>query len=335
MSALSYAIIGTGAIGGYFGGRLQRAGCDVHFLLRSDYQYVRQSGLRIDSIEGDFVLPQVKAYNNPADMPPVDVVIVALKTTHNHRLWALLPQIKPGGAILSLQNGFGVEARMAQQLMAQQLTAQQLKETKKLGPTVLGGLCFICSNKVGPGHFHHMDYGKILLGAHTTDHQPGAPTPLMKSIAADFLAAGVPVDLTDDLPMARWEKLVWNVPYNGLSVVLEATTEEMMADDNVRSLIVTLMEEVVAIANAWGQNASPNTRRSLPPDVITTMFTQTESMPPYRTRMKIDYDEKRPLEIEAIFKSPIGVAQALGVSVPAMVVLYQQLAFLNPQKSID
>lgn len=319
MSALTYAIIGTGAIGGYYGGRLQQAGCDVHFLLRRDYEHVCDAGLVIESIDGDFSLPQVNAYNNPLDMPPVDVAIVALKTTNHHRLWALLPQIKSGGAILSLQNGLGIEAAIV----------QQLKEKNLPVPTLLGGLCFICSNKVGPGHFRHMDYGRILLGAHTADNQPCAPTPLMNSIEADFSSVGIPFDMTDDLPIARWQKLVWNVPYNGLSVVLDATTAEMMADDGVRALIRTLMEEVVAVADAWGKAVSPGSQRSISADVIDKMLTHTETMAPYRTSMKIDYDENRPLEIEAILGNPIQVASELDVPVPAMTMLRQQLTFLD------
>lgn len=319
MSALSYAIIGTGAIGGYYGARLQQAGCDVHFLLRSDYAHVRQSGLIIDSVSGDFVLPQVKAYNQSTDIPPVDVVIVALKTTQNHLLPDLLPAIKPGGAILSLQNGFGIEADIA----------NLLKKNNLAIPAILGGLCFICSNKVGPGHLRHMDYGRILLGEHTQDQQPCPPPPVMKAIAADFSRAQVPVDTTDDLPMARWQKLVWNVPYNGLSVVLDATTEEMMADDGVRSLITTLMEEVVAIANAWGKETSTGTSRTIDNNIIHTMLAHTETMPPYRTSMKIDYDEGRPLEIEAILGAPIDIAKEIDVATPTMTMLYCQLSFLN------
>jgi 2-dehydropantoate 2-reductase len=119
------------------------------------------------------------------------------------------------------------------------------------------------------------------------------------------------------------------VPYNGLSVVLEATTEEMMKDAGVRSLITTLMSEVVTVANAWGQQVSPDSDRRIPPETITQMLTQTEQMAPYRTSMKIDYDEKRPLEIEAILGSPLHTAQELSIAVPAMTALYQQLAFLN------
>ena len=318
-SALSYAIIGTGAIGGYYGSRLQQGGCEVHFLLRSDYEQVKNSGLVIESIDGDFVLPRVNAYCRAADIPPVDVAIVALKTTRNHQLMDLLPKLKPGGAILSLQNGLGIESAIA----------RQLTENNRPVPSILGGLCFICSNKVGSGHFRHLDYGRILLGAHSLDHQPCLPTSLMESITADFSRGPVEIAMTDDLPMARWRKLVWNVPYNGLSVVLDATTAEMMGNEDVRSLITTLMQEVVSVANVWGEKTSPGAHRTLSSDVIDQMLAHTDEMSDYRTSMKIDYDEKRPLEIEAILGNPIQAAQALSLPVPAMTMLYQQLSFLD------
>ncbi len=317
MTRLKYAIIGTGAIGGYYGARLQQAGCEVHFLLRSDYQQVRENGLIIESIDGDFTLGKVNAYSDPAQMPPVDVVIVALKTTHNNQLLTLLPALNPNGAILSLQNGLDIEASIAQRF------------EEKATPTILGCLCFICANKVGPGHVRHLDYGQLLLGAYDPSNKPCLTTPLMEEIAADFGRAHVPIETTEDLPMARWRKLVWNVPYNGLSVVLDATTEEMMVDCGVRSLITTLMNEVVSVANTWGQQHTVQGKRELPADLIPQMLTHTEEMAAYRTSMKIDYDEGRPLEIEAILGNPIRTAQALNVAVPTMVMLYQQLSFLD------
>lgn len=319
MSSLSYAIIGTGALGGFYGARLQNAGCDVHFLLRSDYEYVQQNGLTVDSIDGDFQLAEVKAYRASAQMPPVDVAIVALKTTHNEHLPELLPPIKPGGAILSLQNGLGVETAIAQQLNRQSATV----------PTILGGLCFICANKVGPGQIRHLDYGRVLVGIHDPNNNLRPITPLVERIVSDFSQANIPIETTPDLPMARWAKLVWNVPYNGLSVVLNATTAELMANDDVRSLIITLMTEVVTVANAWAQRISPETARSLSTDIITQMLGHTETMRPYRTSMKVDYDEGRPLEIEAILRNPIRTAQTMNCAVPAMTMLYQQLSFLN------
>ncbi|MEO0770907.1 MAG: 2-dehydropantoate 2-reductase N-terminal domain-containing protein [Cyanobacteria bacterium J06649_4] len=367
--SLRYAIIGTGAIGGYYGARLQQAGCDVHFLLRSDYETVRSQGLRIESVDGDFTLPAVKAYLRPADMPPVDVAIVALKTTQNDQIHSLLPQIKSTGAILSFQNGFAVEPYIEYVLKKengkQEKEKSQKEETRteemrkekeqnvelvserqqvKQGflPTILGGLCFICANKVGPGHIRHLDFGRLIIGGHNTDGRRYEPTPLMTTIAADFNRAKIPTELTDDLPMARWRKLVWNVPFNGLSVVLNATTAEMMADEGVRSLIQTLMEEVVAIANAWGEKkstpssthtdlspVSDRSGRSLAADIVDKMLAHTETMPPYLTSMKIDYDAKRPLELTAILGAPLSSAKALRVHVPHMNMLYQQLIFLN------
>ncbi|MEL6555248.1 MAG: putative 2-dehydropantoate 2-reductase [Cyanobacteria bacterium J06621_11] len=321
-SKLSYAIIGTGAIGGYYGSRLAQSGCPVHFLLRSDYAHVKDNRLRVESVDGDFSLAQVNAYQRAADIPPVDVVIVALKTTHNPLLNQLLPQIKPSGAILSLQNGFGVEAKIL----------QQLEENNFTVPNVLGGLCFICSNKVGPGHFRHLDYGRILLGAHQKSQQKVSPTPLMKRIVDDFQNARIEIDTTDDLPMARWQKLVWNVPYNGLSVVLDATTEEMMANSGVRSLITTLMQEVVTAANTWGEQTSPDTDRKIPDDVITKMLAHTETMAPYRTSMKLDFDRGQPLEIEAILERPISIAHKFNLPTPAMTMLHQQITFLNARQ---
>ncbi len=320
---LSYAIIGTGAIGGYYGARLQQAGCEVHFLLRSDYKQVRDRGLIIDSIHGDFTLPSVKAYSKPEDIPPVDVAVIALKSTYNNLLKNLLPRLNPNGVILSLQNGLGIEAEIVQ------LLEKTNGEITKATPTVLGGLCFICSNKVGAGHIQHLDYGRVLLGAHDEANQLCPHTPVMNAIAADFTRAKVPIELTDDLPIACWKKLVWNVPYNGLSVVLDATTEEMMADEGVRSLITTLMNEVVTVANTWGQQVSPGSDRRVPQETISQMLSQTAQMAPYRTSMKIDYDEKRPLELEAILGNPLRTARSLNIPTPAMTMLYQQLAFLN------
>lgn len=319
MAKLQYAIIGTGAIGGYYGAKLRRAECDVHFLLRSDYEHVQARGLVVESIDGDFALPKVNAYRDPSDIPPVDVAIVAIKTTQNHLLPKLLPALKPGGAILSLQNGLSIEDEISQQLV-QQFDAL---------PMILGGLCFICANKVAPGHIRHLDYSRVLMGAHNSNHQVCAITPLMENIVTDFTRANLVMDTTEDLPMARWKKLVWNVPYNGLSVVLDATTDEMMKDDGVRALITTLMREVITVANAWGEHTSPGTQRNLSFNWVDKMLAQTAAMKPYRTSMKIDYDEGRPLETKAILGNPIQAADILSVPVPVMRMLYQQLAFLN------
>ncbi len=306
-----YGILGTGAIGGYYGACLQRGGHEVHYLLHRDYDWVRHHGLRIDSVQGNFTLPQVNAHATVATLPPLDGVIIALKTTHNSLLATLLPPLLgPDTAIITLQNGFAIEAAIAPLLAGQPL---------------IGGLCFICANKIGPGHIHHLDYGDILLGLHAPGEQGGGITPRLEAIAADFRQGGIPITLTPDLPLARWRKLVWNVPFNSLSVVLNATTDTMIQDPDIALLAESLMGEVVGAAQAWGEYHSPGAGRALPQGLIAQMMEHTRTMKPYRTSMKIDYDEGRPLEVEAILGNPLRAAQAVGYPTPQMAMLYHQV----------
>lgn len=304
---LSYAILGTGALGGYYGGCLQKAGLDVHFLLHSDYEYVSKHGLVVESKYGDFTLPHVQAYSEVSKMPACDVVIVALKTTQNHLLPSMLPKVvKDNGVVLVLQNGLGVEDEIAKSVGSER---------------VMGGLCFLCSNKVAPGHIRHLDYGQIKIGEYATNYQIAGITNRMQQIAKDFERAGIKMELAEDLLLARWQKLVWNIPYNGLSVVLDARTDELMSNPHTRSLVEELMWEVVAGAESCD--------RTIPKTFVETMLHYTDKMKPYRTSMKIDYDEKRPLEVETMFGNTLKFAQERGANLPKITMIYQQLKFLD------
>lgn len=303
----SYAMLGTGALGGYYGGCLQKAGLDVHFLLRSDYTHVSQSGLVIESTDGDFTLSQVNAYQDVKGMPRCDVVAIALKTTQNHLLPdLLLPVLKDDGVVLVLQNGLGIEDAVAEIVGSHR---------------VIGGMCFVCANKVAPGHIRHLDYKAISLGEYTANYHPAGITARMQQIATDFESAGIPIDLSEDLLLARWQKLVWNIPYNGLSVILNARTDELMADASTRALVEELMAEVVAGAARFDRHISSS--------FVQNMLDRTAKMKPYKTSMKIDYDLQRPLEVEAIVGSPLRLAEAAGTNLPQIRTLYRQLKFLD------
>lgn len=303
----TYAILGTGALGGFYGACLQRTGLEVHFLLKSDYEHVSQQGLRIESVAGDFTLPHVHAYADIQQMPACDVVVVALKTTHNHLLPQLLPSVlKEDGVVLVLQNGLGVEAQVAEIVGAER---------------VIGGLCFLCSNKVQPGHIRHLAYGQIKLAAYASGYQSVGITERMRQIASDFEQAGISMQLAEDLLLARWQKLVWNIPYNGLSVVLNANTDELMGNHDTRALVEQLMREVVVGAAACD--------RIIPDSFVQQMLDYTVNMTPYQTSMKIDYDSKRPMEVETMFGNPLRATHQQGVRLPQIEMLYQQLKFLD------
>ncbi len=303
-----FSIVGTGAVGGFYGGLLQKEGFDVHFLLNRDFDHVRKQGLRIDSILGDFHLPAVNAYKNPRDMPQSDVVIVALKTTANAALKNIIPAlIKPGGIVLTLQNGLGSEEEISQYIDSKQ---------------ILGGLCFLCSNKLGPGHIHHVDYGLITLGEYRSSGEPGGITPRLNTLAQQLESAGIPTKTVDDLALARWKKLIWNIPFNGLSVVRGVLTDELIKNRETRKLCRTLMQEVATAAAAIC--------RPIDPDFISKMLSDTEKMEPYAPSMKLDFERGNPLEVEAIYGNPIRAAEAAGVNMIESRKLYHQLLQMNP-----
>ena len=307
MSNRNYAIVGTGALGGFYGARLQQAGLEVNFLLRSDYDRVKKHGLIVESPEGDFTLPHVRAYHDAHKMPQCDVVIVALKTTQNHLLPKILPPLlKDNGVVLILQNGLDTEPEVAKIVGAER---------------VVSGLCFLCSYKVGPGHICHLDYGTITLGEYAQDYKPIGITNRLQLIAEDFKRAHIPIKMSEDLLLSRWKKLVWNIPYNGLSVVLDARTDQLMANPDTLILVEEIMAEVIAGAKSC--------HRIICDDFIPQMLEHTLKMKPYRTSMKIDYDESRPLEVEAIFGNPIRMAQQAGTKLPQIEVLYRMLKFVD------
>lgn len=310
MSGYSYAVIGTGAIGGFYGAILQKAGFDVHFLLHTDYDWVRQHGLAVRSPLGDFTLTDINAYQQAEKMPACDVAIVALKTNQNHLLSQILPHtVKPDGSVLLLQNGLGME-----------------EEVAKIVPRcrIFGVLCFICSNKVAPGRIDHLDYGQIKIAEYAANYKICGITPPMELLERDFTKAGVEVVLAKDLLLSRWQKLVWNIPFNGLSVILDARTDELMAHGQTRVLVEELMQEV-----ALGASASD---RDISPDFLQYMLALTEKMTPYRTSMKLDYDSGRDLEVETMFGNPLRQAASNGVILPKISTLYHQLLFLSARQ---
>lgn len=304
LSELRYAIIGTGALGGFYGGRLARAGLDVHFLLHSDYEHVRDHGLRVDSVDGDFVLARPHAYGEARDMPRCDVVIVALKTTANDALGEILPAVvADDGAVLILQNGLGVEDRVA----------------GIVGPArVMGGLCFLCSIKPGPGHIRHLDYGYVTLGEYRADGAPGGVSERMRTVGADFEAGGIRVQYAEDLMLARWKKLVWNVAYNGLCALLDATTDRVMACPDSRLLAEALMREVAAAARAAAG-------REIPESFLHSQLADTRKMTPYSPSMLLDRRAGKPMEIEAIYGEPMRRARAAGCDTPRIETMYRLL----------
>ncbi len=294
-------MIGTGAIGGYYGVRLARAGHEVHFLFHKDYEYVCEHGLQVDSCDGDFHLDDVRAYDQTSRMPQCDVVLVCLKSVNNHLLPSLLPPLlHPGTLVVLIQNGIGVEDDVQRMFPQLRLAA---------------GLAFICSAKTEPGRVSHQCYGSINLANYSCDDQK-----LVESVLADFQNAGVEARLVE-YHEARWKKAVWNMPFNGMTVALNTETNKLLANPGTRQLIREQMMEVVNAARHLGVH---NIDESFAEKMITT----TDAMVPYSPSMKLDYDFHRTMEIEYLYTRPIEIARAAGFDMPKLAMLEAELRFL-------
>lgn len=318
---MKIGVVGCGAVGSYYGAMLARAGHVVHFLLRSDYETVRQGGVRIVSPEGDFQA-HPKAALVAEEIGPTDLVLIGLKTTANARFGELLPPlVGPATAILTLQNGLGNEEELARLFCPEQ---------------VLGGLCFVCLNRLEPGLIRHIDHGLVVLGEFQRPSQSRT-----HQIAARFREAGVPCSVTENLARAHWEKLIWNIPFNGLGVASAAgfeaieaggfspsaslgaclSTDELLRDPGWTALLRELMLEVIAAARALGH--------AIPDSLAADQLERTRTMGPYKASTLLDFEKRRPLELDSLFLEPLRQATARGIPMPRLESLSRVLCQLG------
>ncbi len=300
--AMIYSVIGSGAIGAYYGAKLAKAGKDVHFLFHRDYDDVVAGGLQVDSCDGSFHLDSVNAYDSADKMPKSDVVLVCLKSVNNSLLASLLPPLLHDNTLVVLiENGIGVEADVQKMFPDVQLAA---------------GLAFICSAKTEPARVNHQCYGYINIGNYSC-----RDAALVQRVVADFNEAGVKATEVE-YNEARWKKAVWNMPFNGLTVVMNTQTDSLLANPSTRSLVKDLMMEVVRAAQACGV-------KNIGEDFADKMIQNTLDMTPYSPSMKLDYDFGRPMEVYYLYTRPIEEARKAGYEMTKLQMLEQQLRFCD------
>jgi 2-dehydropantoate 2-reductase len=252
-------------------------------------------------------------------------VLIGLKTTANAQFRHLLPPlVSKSTAVITLQNGLGNEAALAQIFPVEQ---------------ILGGLCFVCLNRLRPGFIHHSAHGHILLGEY---RRPASDR--TRTLAEMFHAAGVACTVTDDLDSARWQKLIWNIPFNGLGVAGAAGYEAVIAGRVPAGLIPgpclatdfllnhplwsrlvqELMDEVIATARALGH--------PLAAKLAEDNLERTRCMGAYRASTLVDFECGRPLELASLFLEPLRCAQHAGIAVPRLTALSEVLKAINPGK---
>ena len=297
-----YGVIGVGAIGGFYGSKLAYSGQEVHFLSHSDYAFVKENGMQVDSCDGSFHIDHPNVYQQAGDMPLCDVVIVGLKTTNNHLLPEMLPPLlKPTTLVVLIQNGVGVETDVEQMFPGLQLAA---------------GLAFICSAKTKPGVISHQCYGQINFGNYSCRDEQ-----LMQEVVDDFNAAGVKAGMVE-YEEARWKKAVWNMPFNGMTVALNTRTDLLLKNPATRQLIRDLMMEVINAARHLGV-------KNIDGQFAEKMIQMTDEMTPYSPSMKLDFDFHRPMEIRYLYSRPIEIARQAGFDMPKLAMLEAELKYID------
>jgi 2-dehydropantoate 2-reductase len=296
----SIAIIGAGALGSYYGARLALSGADVRFLMRGDFEHVRKHGLTLRERDGTRHLPQIAAFQSTAEIGRVDIVVVALKTTANSALPVLLPPlVGPSTIVVTLQNGLGNEDVIASLVGAER---------------VLGALCYIGVTREAAGEIvGHESPGAMTIGE--VGRRAGEQA---TRVAAAFQHAGVNVRTADNLAEARWLKLIWNVPFNGLAIAGGGlTTDRILANPALKAEARALMEELAVAGRKLGYEVAQK--------YIDRQFEFTPTMGAYKPSSLIDFLAGREVEIEAIWGEPLRRARAVGVAMPRLEKLYAEL----------
>jgi 2-dehydropantoate 2-reductase len=290
------AIVGSGSVGTYYGAKLAHGGSDVHFLMRDDLSEVRRDGIFVRGKGENFRVAKVNCYNSTQEIGPCDLAIVALKATSNADLVDLVPPLlKESTMLLTLQNGLGNEEFLAEHFGAER---------------VLGGLCFIAVDRHSKSEVERYAYGHVVLGEFNRVSQPRT-----REVAAEFSRAKVHCRVTDNLALERWRKLIWNISFNGLSIVAgRIDTAAIVADKNLRELTISLMNEVITAANKCGY--------ALPNDAWQEHIKRSETMSGYKPSTLQDWEAGKPLEIEAIWGQPVRRAAACGGKMPLTEMIY-------------
>jgi 2-dehydropantoate 2-reductase len=295
---MNILIVGAGAVGALYGSALATQGVRVSVVCRSEYEVVSRDGYDIRSrLLGDHRFRPERVYRNVAECrEPPDYLLLTSKVLENVDRAALIrPGVGPRTVIVLIQNGVDIEAPIAAAYPDNEL---------------LSSLAFIGVGRSAPGQVNHQTLGSLILGRY-----PQGASPAAQRLAAAFEAGKIQCTVTENVVGARWQKAVWNATFNPISIlggVLD--TAAMLRTEAEQAFARRAMQEVCDVAQAAGHPQSPK--------LIEQMLATTKAMPAYKTSMALDYENGRPMEIEAILGNTVRAARRMGVATPNLDAIY-------------
>lgn len=294
-------VVGAGGVGGFYGAMLARAGEDVTFVARgANLAALRERGLRVQTPEGDFAMPSVRATDDPGPLGPMDLILLCVKAYDTEAAAHLVrPNVGPGTAAISLQNGIEKEGQL-QRILGE--------------PAVLGGTTYIFSALVAPGQIVQRGGArKAIFG-----ELRGGESERGRRIEAVLLRAGIAAEFSRNVRAAIWDKFMTICGTSGTTCLTRLPLDEILSCPPSRALLEGLMREVLALAEAQGI--------ALPADTFETRLAYLEKVEKgARTSMYHDLVAGRRMELEFLHGTAVRLGRQLGIPTPLCFAVYAAL----------
>ncbi|HSD10266.1 MAG TPA: 2-dehydropantoate 2-reductase [Candidatus Binatia bacterium] len=301
-------VVGAGAVGGYFGAKLARAGHELVFTARGDnLRALVERGLAVESFEGDFVLARIRAVESASGQGPFSLVIVCVKAHDTERaVGALGSELEPQALVISLQNG--VESEPA---------IERLLDI----PPMIRAIAYVGAELVAPGVVRHVSGGTIVIGEPDDSHSQR-----LERLERVLRDAAIDVVIPPSIQRAKWQKLAWNASFNLISALSGATIGGTLVDPDARRLAEAAMREVESVANAQGIEFDP--------DHVRRMLLHAErNLGFVRPSTLQDREKRKPLEHDALSGAVVRFGRRYGVPTPIHQTLDSLARLLSAQSA--
>jgi 2-dehydropantoate 2-reductase len=295
------ATFGSGGVGGYFGGRLAQAGEDVTFIARGEHlRAIQTTGLRVDSLDGDFLVSPARATDSVSEVGDVDLVILGVKAWQvPEAARAIKPLVAAETTVLPLQNGVDAVGELIAEFGMR---------------PVVGGLCKIVSFVVEPGHIRHAGFAPSVVIGELDNRRSDR----IVAIEETFNRAGLNTKIAHDIQVALWMKFLFIASFSGVGAIANAPAGVLRSDPELRAQMLRAMSEIYELAHA--RNVS------LPSDAIETVMASVDALPADATSsMQRDIAARKPSELESQNGAVVRMAREAGIRVPTHEWIYEAL----------
>jgi len=295
---MKIAVMGSGGVGGYYGGLLARTGQDVNFIARGAHlAALRTNGLQVKSVHGDFTLTPVHVTDTPAEVGQVDLALVCVKTRHTEEAaQAIKPMVGPDTTVMSLQNGIDAAERIGAIVGMEHM---------------VGGATWLSSAIEAPGVIRQISqFRRIVVG-----ELDGRITPRVQALFEVLKGTGATVELSDNIVKVLWAKFLFIASISGVGSITRLGIGDYRAVPETRAMLVSLMHEVEAVARASGT--------TLDTDVVEQTLALVDNAAPHiKPSMQLDVEAGRRSEVDSMIGVICRKGRELGVPTPVADIVY-------------